>query len=866
MPSDLVITKETLEPALDHQQLFDIGLMHVQRLASRIWNDYNVHDPGITTLELLAYALTDLSYRASFSIKDLLASDGDNAANMRNQFFTARQILPNRPLTLLDYRKLLIDLEHVKNAWLQAANETYYVNESEGKLHRYDPTAPNDQPVRVKGLYNVVLEYMEGVGAAKKAEVEKLALECLNAHRNLCEDFVGISEVGTQAFILCAELELLPDADIDNVHAELFFQVRRYLSPPIRNYTLTEMLSRKKADGTAYSAAEIFDGPALRCGFIDDDELAGADLRTEIRLSDVISIIMDIEGVQAVRDIVINPARRTTSLENKWVVRVDPGKKAELLDERSEGGGSRIVYYKRTMPVDVNTENSRACYDKLVAEEKSKAETEAIPPYDLDIPSGTYRDLAAYYSFQNHYPALYGLSDAGLGDNATEKRRDQAYQLKAYLLFFDQIMANYMAQLSHVKDLFSTDESLRQTYFYQTVDTFANYTEVYGAGGIAAKLQELGENRESMVDRRRRFLDHLIARFAENFSGYANIMYAAFKSGQADLIDERCEFINNYPQISSERALAYNYTLKKDKDLWNSENISGLERRLARLLGIRNFSRRNLSEVAYDVYAEIDGNPSDEFRFRIRNRKTGEIVLSSSTKYATPDLARKEMREAIRLASMQSGYERKTTIHGKHYFNIIDATGEVVARRIEYFDTEENMNAAINDLIGYLREHYSDEGMYLIENILLRPKGIDDPFLPICLDPNCKDCGEADPYSYRIHIILPAYGSRLSKVEFRRYVEDVIRSETPAHILPKICWINADEMSRLEKAYRDWIYLKAGAETTDRIQKLSAFAKILFEVRSVHPAGWLRECGGGTVEEKFIVGQSSLGTMTGDDA
>src|SRR6185436_20872848 len=122
MLSKLTIPKEKpAEPALNQETLYALGLEHAQRLASRIWTDYNVHCPGVTTLELLCYALTDLGYRASFPVKDLLASATDNAGGMKQQFFTARQILPNRPLTLLDYRKLLIDLKGVKNAWVQPA-------------------------------------------------------------------------------------------------------------------------------------------------------------------------------------------------------------------------------------------------------------------------------------------------------------------------------------------------------------------------------------------------------------------------------------------------------------------------------------------------------------------------------------------------------------------------------------------------------------------------------------------------------------------------------------------------------------------------------------------------------------------------
>ena len=77
--------------------------------------------------------------------------------------------------------------------------------------------------------------------------------------------------------------------------------------------------------------------------------------------------------------------------------------------------------------------------------------------------------------------------------------------------------------------------------------------------------------------------------------------------------------------------------------------------------------------------------------------------------------------------SNPGAYQRKTTVDGKHYFNIVDGS-EVIARRIEYFLTEDAMESAISLLISHLREYYSGEGMYLIENILLLPEAKDDPF------------------------------------------------------------------------------------------------------------------------------------------
>lgn len=391
MISELTLPKHKVdEVAQDYQALYDIGLQHVQNLAQRIWTDYNVHDPGITTLELLCYALTDLSYRASFPIEDLLASEKDNAKEMEKQFFTARQILPNRPLTVADYRKLLIDLPGVKNAWLHLAIKTYYANMEKRELQWQNDSLPDTMPVKVAGLYDVLIEFMDNISSTIKDDTMKEVRRLLQANRNLCEDFVNISEVGTpQSFLLCAELELTPIADEAKVKAEILFQVQQYLAPPVDRYTLSEMLERKQADGTRYTADKIFEGPALYGGFIDDDELAKANLREEIRLSDIISIIMDVEGVQAVRDIVISPQNSPqgtqTLLENKWVVPVAPGQKAWIDEE----GPSRLVFYKRNMRVEPNDDKVLAYYKQLTKAAKTEAETGAV--YDFDIPLGQYR-------------------------------------------------------------------------------------------------------------------------------------------------------------------------------------------------------------------------------------------------------------------------------------------------------------------------------------------------------------------------------------------------------------------------------------------------------------------------------------------
>ncbi len=83
MLKELVIPKKPQrDPAMDHERLYLQGLERARDLSKQLWTDYNVHDPGVTILEFLCYALTDLGYRSSMPIADLLASPEDNRANM----------------------------------------------------------------------------------------------------------------------------------------------------------------------------------------------------------------------------------------------------------------------------------------------------------------------------------------------------------------------------------------------------------------------------------------------------------------------------------------------------------------------------------------------------------------------------------------------------------------------------------------------------------------------------------------------------------------------------------------------------------------------------------------------------------------
>src|SRR5690606_16732333 len=112
-----------LSPAEDYTAMRSRGLELIEQLGHGLWTDYNNSDPGITILEAVVYAITDLGYRTGFETKDLLAPEHLTEDTWKEIFYTARRILHNNPLTISDYRKLIIDVPGVRNAWLEPSKE-----------------------------------------------------------------------------------------------------------------------------------------------------------------------------------------------------------------------------------------------------------------------------------------------------------------------------------------------------------------------------------------------------------------------------------------------------------------------------------------------------------------------------------------------------------------------------------------------------------------------------------------------------------------------------------------------------------------------------------------------------------------------
>ena len=283
----------------------------------------------------------------------------------------------------------------------------------------------------------------------KIQEVIAAARKTIMAHRNLNEDFYRIGAMKVEEVAMCADIEVTADAHVEEIEARIYFELDKFISPSVNFHTLEEMYAKGK------TTDEIFDGPALRHGFIDTEELENAKRRKVINVSDLISIIMDIPGVVAVKKIQIAnlPEDNDDNIISntvKWQLKLayDKNYVPRLSTETS-----KINFFKGPLPFISHEVEVDALLAELRRTTRGQKIIDAV--VDLPEPEGEYKNIAEYVSVQDEFPLVYGIGPEGLPATADDTRKAQAKQLKGFLMFFDQILANYLAQLQGVKELFS---------------------------------------------------------------------------------------------------------------------------------------------------------------------------------------------------------------------------------------------------------------------------------------------------------------------------------------------------------------------------------------------------------------------------
>ena len=945
---DTIPKRARLKPAEDFYGLRREGIGYIAQTGSALWTDYNTHDPGVTILEALAYALTDLAYRTDWDIQDLLAASTPSSDPLRpfpkQPFFTAREILTVNPWTPDDFRRLLIDLDTIRNAWVFckscACDVQYYAwCEHNELILSYQNKSPERslEPTSIKGFYDVLVElerdpelgdlndrklehtynvfdeqgkphpvtlevrfpeWSPGVreqrasftagdvtsvqvtlaqfsatktydvlsdpaldDAGRNAYVQKhwryvlygtfdvtlmpsgthvtiphaalrilgdafaksqgsvMALKALledasasgfiqryrrklqkvddavrsakaslHAHRNLDEDYCRIAGVAVDDVAACADVEVSTDADIEWVQAKIWFEMEQYFNPPVPFCGLKDMLDAGMA------VEDIFNGPQMNNGFLKPNDLEAAALRTELRTSDLLNRLMDIEGVVAVNNLLLT----RYDMEGNVVKGVadptwqdggpvfDPQKESAswllMVGDRHQPrlyyNLSRFLFFKNGLPFLPRKDEAYGVLVQLRGEaERSKLQG---TKEDLPIPAGTFRHPEDYLPVQYSFPMTYGIGRDGLPAQASPARRGQAKQMKAYLMVFEQLLGNAFAQLANTAQLFSLDPTVEHTYFVKPFDdaTIQGYGELVDAGLSGDALQGLVETDREFHERRNRFLDHVMARFGEEFREYALLLtnWQGEQVALEKLIDDKIGFVNAYPSISRGRGKAFNY---KEKPC-SPENVSGLKSRVSLLLGYPDLA------FSWEVGTpEANQYPVD---FTLAENGTvwlkGRLTVTSSSTDSAKDQA---FQDVVTRMTVSDAY---SIVSDNPPFRLVikDKHGNVLGQGPPAEKKSEAVSLR-DELLGWS----SNERALVVEHLLLRPKFPGDALFPACTEGPCQTCGDQDPYSFRLTFVMPGWTTPFNtNLDMRGFADRTIRQETPSHLVVKTCWVGND--------------------------------------------------------------------------
>ncbi len=938
----------------DFYKLRSEGIGFIEQMSSQLWTDYNTHDPGITILEALCYALTDLAYRTNYDIKDLMAKPSNSTAvpYAKQAFFTAREILTNNALTLEDYRRLLIDLNGVRNAWVFckpcACDFSYYAwcddgsgsDDGQRKLklsyQAPDPAITPQRKVEPKGLYEVFLELesdaelgdlndrkieyryhdvsnanLNGfsielrfpepelmqfaqwqkllaldtetistislrLGATKTFDlytelatdaardqyvydhwndvyyasfvitlttgavnIQSVAVRflgnntvrnnitakqvkdflcdssangaisryrnklvktrqaideaktALQNYRNLDEDYCRIAVVSVEDVAVCADISVAADVDIERVQAQIWFEIEQYFNPPVPFYSMQELLD------AGVPVEEIFNGPQLNNGFIKRDELLQANLKKQLRVSDIVNRLMDITGVVAVNSLHLtkydaegNQVKGAADPDLNGIFNVNKVSAEWLLmisnnhQPRFYRSMSRFLFYKNGLPFLPRKDEVYDTYIQIKGEaERPRLKFSVM---DLLAPLGNYRDLEAYFPVQYSFPLTYGVGLDGLPSHASETRRAQARQLKAYLMVFEQLLGNAFAQVAHAANLFSLDPNEKRTYFVRqfseaVIQGYAGITQ----GIDLPKLEDLSESANEYHDRRNRFLNHLLARFGEQFSEYALLLNNTMgrSVAQDKLIDDKISFLNAYPKISHDRARAFNYKLATGiSDATATANIAGIKQRISLLLGYPS--------LAFDWIEVklITGKYRVTYHLKDQHGKVwfeGKLKFSA----ATPQIAINLAYQTLMRRMVQPDAYKTSKVNGLYTLILKDVAHKKIGHSSVNYQAIDEVLTLAKELLGWS----SNQRTIVVEHLLLRPKFIGDALYPACNEGACTTCGDEDPYSFKLTYLMPGWTEPYNvNLDLRGFADRTIRQETPAHLLGKICWVGND--------------------------------------------------------------------------
>lgn len=779
------------ERAAGFSGLREQGLAAIRSLCGDTWTDHNLHDPGITILEQLCYALTELIYRAQFPVEDHLCGSDGRLDFEALSLHRPSEIFPCRATTAADLRRVLLDrVPGLDDASLEPLRN-----------------AP------VQGLFQLRLKLAPDA-AESEGERVALARAAYRSQRGLGEDLdETVVVLARRPCHLVAEIEIGGPRDAADVMADVLHVASRVIARTPQRRGVRELL----ALGRRFE--DVFGGPALHHGVLEDD----SPRRRTLYVADVAARVRAIDGVKELRRFALRSDDRPPTSGalpwqgDDWALALElPGPGRVPPDVRITRHGH---------PVEVSAAALAARLRALAAQERTdrtRRRSDDQGGEAAALPRGRSRPAPRYASVQPQFPAIYGLAPHGVPPHEGPMAQARARQLGAYLMLFEQVIAHAHAQVGHLGDLFSIDAGSAQSHWWQMLDdtTLPGLQALY-TQPPAQVQREVYEPFDIGAWRKSRALDHLLALYGETYAQNSMRQFGGHLAADeldSRLLQNKAAYLRDVVVLGRDRAGGWDDA----RPCWNdADNTPGLQRRCALLLGLHQPMARSLTSGLRRL-----GLTLDETAGPVPDPWQTDTAAAQSAPAAGLDLAPLPAAERDRLARALLAPFRRT-LDGA-FFRLA-----VVPRRYRLWqaaahdwrlalgpdeqgrwwglgryaagDEARRAGGALRQAL--LALHDDAEGLHVIEHVLLRPTAAGRA-------PQQALGVTADFHSLQISIVLPAWTVRTHQASFQAFARETLRINTPFHLGLRCLWLPFDAMERFEGAHERWMELRRAWHAT----------------------------------------------------
>ena len=694
-------TEEYSTISQKYDELLSKGIELIEKFSGEKWTDYNYHDPGITMLEQICYAITDLGYKSNFPITDLLLLNKDKFdLESSNLFIPPKKIFSSSPTTINDYRKLIIDnIENVKNAWFVVKE-----NHKQG----------------IHGIFSIKIQVSENLERRTINETIHKVQELLMQNRAISTDLDEINVLKKDIISIGGNLTI----DSFVVGEEVLANIFRLIESKINRELRYQNFNAKFEQGDLVE--NLYAGPQIKKGFIDEKDLV--DKTNEIFISELKEIILSINGVLEIKDFTVykNGIKITDDYvdfnENSYpsLISID-----KYFSKNNDGN---LKFYRNENEYLIDQVIFSQIYESLRFKNLISSE-KPLDNSNTKISRFSKNDIEKYYSIMRELPSIYGLKEGELSTKASDLRKSQVKQLKGYITLFEQLMANHLSQLVNTRNYFSIKNN-EKTFFSPYPSNIPNFSELINfdkKSDYNAFLDNISESKNKFFIRKEKVLDHMLSRFGETYN--TKMLGRLYQIQNSDESIEKTknyelEAKSNYAQkilkYRSLKNLGFNY----HKIQSNSEYNSGIEKTLKLILNIK---KKNLSPNLKHYT-----NGSNEMIYKnIWKEKSIKVDKENFKFYSLPDVCYSKNKINFNIKNLfshkkiyQNGINLKSYLIKKinkkfvlFYYDNSDNPSKI-SEAINYLECRNTMNKVIKHLKTLSDEN---EGFYMLENILLRP-------------------------------------------------------------------------------------------------------------------------------------------------